>query len=499
MFENIALGLNEIMSFSTLGLMLIGTFVGLVVGAMPGINGSMAMGILLPLTFSMTPIQGVVVISAIYCSATFGGSISAILLGIPGTISSMTTVFDGHPMAVKGKAGRALGIAILSSVFGGLFSALVLMLMTKPLAEQALKLGPSAYFALGILGLTSIVGLGGKNIYKGLLAALLGLLLSTIGIQPQTGAQRFVFGIHNLLQGIPFMSALIGLFGFTSIIKMAMDPLVSAKEKEKLPEFSNTWIGFKTIKKLIPSWLRGSVIGTIVGIIPGTGASIATFVAYDVEKKSSKNPEAFGTGVDEGIAAPESSNNGITGGSLVPLLALGIPGNSSAVFVLSALMIHGIRVGPHFLNENPALSYGLFVSLFLVNIIMAPMGLFVAKYMSKLLLLPKNLMLGIIAALCVLGTYSISNNIFDPLIALGFGVLGYIMHLSSIPTSPLILGLILGSMIESNFQQALVISRGKLNFLYTNPITAAILAIAILSLMQPYLSRSFKKWRSARK
>lgn len=499
MMSSILAGLEAIMTPDMLLLILAGTFLGLVVGAMPGINGSMAMGILMPLTFTMSPLKGIAMIGAIYCSATYGGCMTAILLGIPGTISSMVTVFDGYPMAQKGLAGRAIGIATISSVIGGLFSAIVLMFFTKPLAEYALLLGPAAYFALAILGLTCIVGLGGKSLAKGLASGILGLLLSTVGIQPQTGAQRFTFNSVNLLQGIPFMPVLIGLFGILAVIKMADSFSTEEKKNTVIPKMSKIWIGFDTCRKLTKTWIRGSLIGTIVGIIPGAGASVATFVSYDVEKKVSKTPELFGTGIEEGIAAPESANNALTGGSLVPLLALGIPGNSSSVFVLTALMVHGIQVGPNFIAENETLSYGFFMTLILVNLIMAPLGLFVAKYMPKILLIPQSLMGGFISAFCILGTYTMTNNIFDPFIALVFGLIGYIMSRADIPTSPMILGLILGGMIESNLQQALVISRGSYNFLYKDTPTLIILLFCLLSLLYPLILKVFRKMGSERR
>lgn len=492
MLELFGLGLQAILNPQTLTLIIFSTILGLTVGALPGINGTMAMGLLAPLTFTMSPVNGVAMIAAIYCASAYGGSISAILLGIPGTISSMATVFDGHPMARQGKAGEALGIATMSSVVGGLISVIALIFLTKPLAEQALKFSPSAYFALAILGLTCIIGLGGKNLYKGLISAVLGLLISTIGIQPQTGAQRFTFGNPYLLQGIPMMPALIGLFGVLSIINLSGTAAQEDSTEKPLPSVSKTWIGWDGCKRLFKTWIRGSVIGTIVGIIPGTGASIATFVSYDMEKKTSKTPELFGQGIPEGIAAPESANNAITGGSLVPLLALGIPGNASSVFVLTALMVHGIKIGPNFITDNPSLAYGLFIAMIIANIIMAPLGILIAKYAARILFIPQSLMVGVIGALCMLGSYTISNSIFDPMVAIVFGVIAYILSLVEVPTAPLILGMILGPMMESNLQQALVISRGSFNFVYKDTITLVILLIAALSLLYPYISKAIK-------
>lgn len=483
--SNILLGLSVVFRPDCFLALFFGVFFGLIIGALPGLTGNMAIALLVPVTFAMDPVVGLVLLAAIYCSAIFGGSISAILLGIPGTISSLATTFDGHPMAQKGLAGRALGVATISSVIGGLFSATVLMFVAPQLAEQALRFGPAEYFALAVLGLSCIASVGEGSVLKGVMAGVLGLLISTVGMSPQTGYPRFWFGNFSIIDGVPFIPALIGFFGVVSVLKMAEKAGTTSAKKVELPSIGRISPDYALVKRLIPTWFRSSVIGTIVGIIPGAGTTIATFLSYDYAKRASKTPEEFGKGIEEGVAAPESANNAVTGGSLVPLLALGVPGNSTSALLLGALMIHGLRTGPMFFQERPDVIYGLLVSLFLANIIMAPLGLFVARFMTSILAIPTSLMGGIIIAFCTVGTYAMRNNPVDIVIMVVFGLLGYLMEKVKLPSAPIILALVLGPMLERSWQQALVISRGSYDFLYARPITLVILLMSLWSFSAP--------------
>lgn len=486
------MGFQQVFNVYTLMFIGAGVLIGFIIGALPGLTGNMAIALMVPVTFTMTPVNGMAFLSAIYCSAIFGGSVSAILLGIPGTVSSMATILDGHPMALNGRAGEALGIATLSSVFGGIFSAIVLMFLTPVLAEQALKFGPSEYFAVAVLGLTCIASIGGGSVIKALISGAIGLLIATIGMDPQTGIQRFTFGNMNLLEGVDLIPSLIGLFGVVSILKIA--EVASKKTGDgTIPNVGSTWIGWKACKDLLPTWIRGSVIGTIIGIIPGTGTNIATFVSYDLEMKASKNPENFGKGEPKGVAAPESANNGVTGGSLVPLLALGVPGNSTSALFLGALMIHGLRVGPVLFTDHPEIVNGLFMSFLLANIIMAPIGLFLLRYMKSILSIPEKVMGGVVAALCVTGVYSLNTNPFDLLILTIFGLVGYMFYKFKMPTAPLIVAMVLGTMTENSLRQALKLSGGSYNFMYERPITLVILIIALASFTFPTIIGLIKK------
>ena len=310
--ENFVAGFMALMNFNTILFMLIGTVAGLIIGALPGLTGNMAIALMVPVTFTMEPTAAIAFLVAIYCSSIFGGSISAILLGIPGTISSFATTLDGYPMAKKGQAGRALGISTMASVFGGLFSAVVLTFLTTFLAEVALKFGPAEYFAVAVLGLCCISSIGGKSLSKGLLSGMIGLFVAMIGMDPQSGAKRFTFGNINLLDGIQLVPALMGLFGVCAVLKSA-DKFrsMSQYDTEKMPDVKGVWIGWKECFKLLPTFIRGSVIGTIIGIIPGAGTNVATVLAYDTEKKFGKDGNTFGKGNPRGVAAPESANNAV--------------------------------------------------------------------------------------------------------------------------------------------------------------------------------------------
>ncbi|MCI8815462.1 MAG: C4-dicarboxylate ABC transporter [Angelakisella sp.] len=498
--QNILLGLSALMQPQTLLFLFIGTVVGLIIGALPGLTGNMAIALMVPVTFTMDPTTGLAFLTAIYCSSIFGGSISAILLGIPGTISSFATTLDGYPMALQGKAGTALGVSTLSSVFGGVFSAIVLMSLTSVLAEFALTFGPAEYFAVAVLGLSCIASIGGKSISKGLLSGFIGLFIACIGMDPQTGVKRYTFGNINLLSGVEMVAALIGLFGVISVLKSAEKAKKATGERaeEKMPDVGSTWIGWKMCAQLLPTWLRGAVIGTVVGIIPGAGTNVATFLAYDTEKKISKDGDTFGKGNPKGVAAPESANNGVTGGSLVPLLALGVPGNATSALFLSALMLQGLATGPVLFTDHADIVYALFLAFFICNIIMAPLGLFLLRYMKKILSVPESLMGGIILAFCVTGVFSIATNPFDVITVIVFGVLGYVFYKFDIPSAPLIVCLVLGSMAERNLRQALVANSGSYSFLWTRPITLMVLLISLFSFFAPIISKAVKSARKRR-
>ena len=495
--SNILLGLQTVASVNVLLFLVVGCVVGLVIGALPGLTGNMAIALMVPMTFGMEPSVGLAFLAAIYCSSIYGGSISAILLGIPGTISSFATTLDGYPLAKKGKAGLALGTSTMASVFGGLFSAIVLMFLTPVLAEVALKFGPGEYFAISLLGIACITSISGDNIPKGLLSGMIGLLIAVIGMDPQNGYPRLTFGNMNLLSGIGLVPSLIGLFGVVSVLKTA-EACKRAKASNTMPEVDNVWIGWKECLHQLPTWIRGSVIGTIVGIIPGTGTNVATFMAYDMEKKMSKDPESFGKGNVIGVAAPESANNAVTGGSLVPLLALGVPGNSTSALFLGAIMIHGMRTGPVFFTEHPDVIYGLFIAIIIANIIMAPLGIFILRYMKTILSVPEELLAGIILAFCVTGVFAIATNPFDVLVLIIFGLIGYFCYKFTIPTAPMIVAMVLGSMTENNLRQALVASKGSWDFLYKQLITLTVLIIAIGSFFFPFIAAKVKKMRAAK-
>lgn len=488
MFENILLGFGQVVQpFNFLALTL-GVLVGLFVGSLPGLNDSITLAVLIPVTFGMDPHVALCVLVGVYCSACYGGSIPAILLRIPGTASSVVTTMDGYPMTLKGEGGQALGISTVSSVFGGLMSSLILMFLAPFLAVQALRFGPPEYFTLAILGMSTVVGMAGKSLIKNLIVMSLGLLLSTIGMEPQTGFPRFYFGNAYLLEGIPFVPMLIGLFGITSILELGETINKDRISNVVLPKIAKVLPDIKMVKRLIPTWLISGGLGNVIGIIPGAGMIMAIYMAYDQAVRRNKDKE-FGTGIPEGIAAPEAANNAVVASSMVPLLSLGVPGNSTSALFLGALMIQGLRPGPSLFKDTPDIAYLIIVGFFVANILMLPMGLALCKFLAKnLLRIPRELLSGIVVALCVTGAFAVSNSVFNIWIMLIFGVVGYVFNKVQLPHSPLILAIILGPMMERNYHQSLVLSDGSWLILLQRPLSLGLLILSLLFIVLPLLN-----------
>ncbi len=493
--SNIILGFQSVANVEVVLFLIAGCVFGLVIGALPGLTGNMAIALMVPLTFTMSATAALAFLVAIYCSSIFGGSISAILLGIPGTISSFATTLDGYPLTKAGRAGMALGVSTFASVFGGVFSGIVLMTLTPLLADFALQFGPAEYFAVALLGISCITSISGSDIPKGLLSSMIGLLIAVIGMDPQSGFPRLTFGNVNLLSGIGLVASLIGIFGIVSVLKSG-EKAHLLSTAPSIPDVNSLWIGWKECLRQLPTWIRCSVIGTVVGIIPGTGTNVATFMAYDIEKKLSSDPDSFGKGNVLGVAAPEAANNAVTGGSLVPLLALGVPGNATSALFLGSIMIHGMQTGPVLFTDHPNVVYGLFIAFLFANIIMIPIALFLLRYMKAILSVPESLLAGIILAFCVSGVFAIATNPFDVLVTIVFGLAGYFCYKFEIPTAPMIVAMVLGPMIESQLCQALVISGGSYDFLWTRPIALLVVSLAIVSFGLPLVTGYFKKKRN---
>lgn len=496
LLSNIALGFQVILQPHVFLMLAGGVLLGLVVGVIPGLNDTITISILIPITFAMEPIVGLAMLVGIYCAACYGGSFASILVGIPGTASSVVTTQDGYPMARKGLAGQALSISTASSVFGGVFSTLVLMFAAPWLAEQALRFGPAEYFALAVFGLSTIAGMGGDSVLRSLISGVLGLLIATIGMSPQVGYPRFYFGNPNLLDGIPFIPALIGLFGITSVMGMSNTGPSTAAGTGRMGQIGSFRLERALIRRLLPIWVICAALGTFIGIVPGAGMIMAVYLAYEIARRRSPALE-FGTGVPEGVAAPEAANNSVVGGSMVPLLSLGVPGNSTSALFLGALMIHGLRPGPMLFMEQPQIAYGILAAFFIGNILMGGMGLLVARFMSGLLLaIPQPLLGGAVAAFCAVGAYSMGNNIFNIWIMLIFGVLGFVMNKLRLPVSPMILAMVLGTMAETSLQQALVISRGSYSIFYTRPIALVLLVVSAWFFLMPIAKIFMQRMRS---
>jgi len=485
-------GLGSLMGPIPLLVIAAGVVVGILGGAMPGISPSMAVALLLPFTFGMTPSMGLVMLCAIYLAANYGGSITAVMINTPGTPSAVVTAFDGYPLTRNGKAGTALGISLIASVVGGFVGIIILVLFSAPLARFALKFWPAEYFALAILGLSTIASLGGGRWLESFIAVLLGLLLNTIGLDPLSGVSRYTFDVLRLYDGFSFIPVLIGLFAlsevFSGIESGEIGHPPAAPDKERSP-----WPSLRDYMKLKFSMLRAGVLGTVIGIFPGAGGTIASFIAYDVEKRLSKNPAEFGQGAPAGVAAAEASNSASVGGALVPLLTLGIPGSSSAAVLIGALMIHNLQPGPELFTKHPEIIYSLFSSLLVANGFILALGLLGARLWIKAALIPKRLLYPLIFAFSFIGSYAVRSSVFDVGVCLVFGLVGWLLSRAKFPVSPMVLGMILGTMIEKNLRATLMM--GGFSLFVQRPLSLTLLLLALASVAVPAL----RERRAARK
>lgn len=505
MLQNWGLGFANVLAPMNLLLLIAGTMLGLIVGALPGLNSSIAMSILIPVTYTMNPAAALGMLAGIYTGSTCGGSVSAILLEVPGTGAAVVTAFDGHSMLKQGKGGLALGISAISSVVGGIIAAIVLGAFAPFIAAQALKFGPPEYLMLSVMGFASVIGMSTGRMSKNVMAMLIGLAISMIGISPQGGIKRFTFGSSALLEGIPLVPLLIGLFGISAIIGAVADQKVLKKGekfvadmKVAIKKVRMEYPDRKMIKRFLPIWLQSTLIGNIVGAIPGAGMTVAIFMAYDQVKRY-KPDLPFGTGVPEGVAAAECANNSVVGSSMIPLLALGVPGNAASALFLGALMIHGLRTGPKFFSATPEVAYTLIAAFLLASILLLPlMHVFVNYMASYVLRLRREVLNGLILILCVTGAFACGNNPTYIMIVIVFGVIGFILKKFKIPFGPLILATVLGSMLESYYIQTTVVLRNDLGRMFGRPICVGLLVLSVVFLLMP-LWRLVKKQLKARK
>ncbi|MBC8577459.1 tripartite tricarboxylate transporter permease [Yanshouia hominis] len=494
MLSNLLMGLSALANIESVLLMLVGTLAGIVVGGIPGLNGSMAIALLIPITYTMEPVTAISMLCGIYNGAMYGGSISAILFGIPGTPAACATVIDGHPMAKKGQAMRALELSASGSCFGGMLSAALLIVAAPTLAKFALKFGPAEYFWVSMFGLSIIVSLSNDSMVKGLIAGFFGLFLAVIGQDPNTAVSRFVLKAipkigslkvsTQLLSGLELVPVLVGLFALPEVFYMLEHAGEAKKKKtEANIDFNENVHLFDQFPKRWVNYVRSAIIGTVVGIIPAAGGNIASFISYDMAKRASKDPGSFGKGNPDAVLASETANNGVTGGSFVPLLSLGVPGSTSTAVIMGAFMIQGITLGPSIFNTNADVVYALMLALILTNIPMVIMGFYGSKIFSKSLNIPQNVLAPIILAFSVVGSYAIRYNMFDVIVLFVFGLFGYLMNKVKFPMAPLVLGLILGPILESNLLRALAMSRGKITGLVNSPISLAIFIMVLVCLI----------------
>lgn len=475
-------GILSVFQPTTFLMVVVGVFIGVLAAALPGLTGSMAIALLIPLTFGLEPSQAIAMCAAIYLGAQYGGAITAILIKVPGSPAAAATVLDGYPLAQKGQAGKALGVAVTSSALGGIFGVIILTLFAPPLAKVALRFGPAEYFALGLFGLSVVSSLATKSLVKGLISALLGLVLATLGLDIISGYARFTFGILLLRDGIHFIPLMIGLFAisevFNSVAKRMKEALPSKTAALKLPSL-------REIKMLWKTLLRSSGIGAFIGILPGTGGTISSFIAYNEAVRWSKEPQKFGTGVIEGVAAPEAANNAGCGGAMIPLLTLGIPGSATTAVMLGAFMIHGIRPGPFLFQHHVDVVYTIFAAMFIANFLMLGMGIYGSKLFARAVLIPYGVLAPIILVLASIGSFAIRGSMMDLGIMFVAGLIGFVMMNHGFPLAPMVLGVILGPIAENGLRRALLITSGDVIPIFTKPIVLVLLVLSLISFLFP--------------
>ena len=464
----------------------IGCIFGTFVGAMPGIGAPTGIAVLLPLTFGMNPTSGIIMLAGIYYGSMYGGTISSVLVNVPGESASVMTALEGHKMALRGRAGTALTVSAAGSFIAGTIGVVGLMLLAEPVAAFGLKFGPPEQFALFLFAFTSLIGFSSDSRAKTLVAIILGLLIATIGNDPLSGRSRFTFGSIDLMGGIDFVTVAVGIFGIGEVM--------IAFEQNYRMEFVTSRLGLKDIFPTAREWaasfwpiVRGTVLGFMVGILPAAGATVAAFMSYGVEKQLSRHPEEFGNGAIEGVAGPEAANNSATAGAMVPLLTLGIPGSASTAVMLGAFMIWGLRPGPLLFSKNPDFVWGLIASMYVGNVLLLILNVGFIPAFVRMLRIPFSALMALVVVFCVMGSYTLGGSLFDIWVMVAFGVLGYVMKKLDFPQAPLVFAVVLGPLAEVTFRQALTMSQGSAAIFVASPIAATLVAGAFLVLAGPLM------------
>jgi putative tricarboxylic transport membrane protein len=484
-FDQLVLGFVDIFHVANLLAISLGVLVGITVGALPGLTATMSVALITPVTFTLPPEIGIALLLGVYVGGIYGGSITAILIRTPGTPAAIATVFDGYPMTEKGQAGQALYMALFSSVSGGLISALILITIAPQLAKISLKFGPAEYFGLTVFGISVISSVAGKRVVKGLIAGVIGIMLSMVGMDVFTGVPRFTFGNTNMLAGFSLIPVLIGVFAASEVFYQAQKPY--EKRVSFRGEISKIYFGFRKMKSYLVTIIRSGLIGTFIGVVPGTGAGIACFIAYSEAKRASKHPEKFGTGILEGVAAAESANTATTGGALVPMLTLGIPGDSVTAVLIGAFMIQGLQPGPLLFQHHGRTVFAIFAGFFIANVILFILGMIGLRYFAKVANIPAQILSPIILLLCFVGSYAVANSMVDVVAMLAMGVVGYFMRKYGFPGAPLVIGMILGPMVEKSLRQALTASHGSWMIFLKSPICCIFIILTLASIFLPLL------------
>jgi putative tricarboxylic transport membrane protein len=480
MFHGLYLGFQVALEPTNLLFCMAGVLIGTMVGVLPGIGPVGAMALLLPATAGVSATSSIILLAGIYYGAMYGGSTTSILVNIPGEAASVVTCIDGYQMARQGRAGPALGISAIGSFIGGTFAILGLMLVAKPLTDAALKFGPPEYFSLMCGGMVILAYLTQGSIVKAFMMALVGVLLGGVGLDLITGGARFTFGINELTDGVGVVPLTMGLFGVAEVFTNLEEEI---RREVFDTEIKNIWPTLKDYAQSKWAIIRGSVLGFLLGILPGGGAILASFLSYGIEKRLSKEPERFGKGAIEGVAGPETANNAAAGGALIPLLALGIPPNVVMAMLFSAMITHGIQPGPLVMKNDPGLFWGLVASMYVGNVLLVLLNLPLVGLWVKLLKIPYRILMPLILLFCLIGAYSVNNSTFDVTVMILFGAAGYVMRKFGFEAAPLVLGFVLGPLLEQNLRQALLISGGSFMTFVTHPISAVTLGLACLLLL----------------
>ncbi|MDR3201492.1 MAG: tripartite tricarboxylate transporter permease [Spirochaetales bacterium] len=473
---------------SVLLLCLLGTILGIFFGASPGMTSSMGIALILPVTYGMTIVHGMSILLGIYIGSMSGGLITAILINIPGTPASVATTFDGYPLARRGEGGRAIRVGTLYSLMGGVFSLLILFFISPLLARAALRFGPVEYFSVAFFSVTLIASLSGNSMLKGAISAALGVMFTTVGMAPVDTVRRYTFGIFELDAGFKLLPVLVGVFAVMEVIKAAEDPM---RADMKPMDYKAKGIGvtWKEFRQQLRNFFVSSCIGTGIGILPGLGAAISNLIAYSVSRNSSRYPEKYGTGIIDGIVASESANNAVTGGALVPLLTMGIPGDAGTAMLLAAFMLHGITPGPLLFNTHGHVIYAMFVILIIANILMFLIQIYGLPVFLKLLRIPRNILFPIIMVLASVGAFAMNNRIFDIWSIFIFALVGYGLSKFDFPAPPLVLGFVLGPLLELNLRRGLMATYGSFGAFFTRPISGTFLALTGVFILYNVLKR----------
>lgn len=490
--DAIVTGLNLILTPTSLALIFLSVLIGVVIGALPGLSSTMAVALLLPFTLGMEPVVAIAMMAALYCAGTFGGSITAILINAPGAPPAVATALDGYPLAQRGEAGRALGVAAISSVSGGLLSLIVFIIAAPLLAQVALSFRPQEYFALTLFGLSMLAAISGKSAPRNLIAGLFGVLVSTVGIHLVTGVERFTFGTTFLYDGIDFVPVLIGVFAIAELLKQAD---MGEKALERIKNVAIRLPGRDDLRRIWKTILRSSGIGTMVGILPAEGTTVAAIMGYNEAKRWSRHPEEFGKGSIEGIAGPEAANNAGTSGAMVPTLALGIPGSGTTAVILAALIMHGFRPGPFLMRETPEILYALFIAMFLANFAFLFIGLAGAKLFSMITLIPRTFLWPSVFCFSIVGAYAYQQQMFDVWVMLISGLVGFLAMRHGFGPAPFVMGLVLGDLLEKNWSQAMIIFDSDWTLFFHSWIANLFFVLTALSLASPLIGTAIRRMR----